>query len=180
MDAWALQRPRVLFSEEQLRVRIAELGAQIAKDYRNLEAPLILVGVLKGATIFLADLCRAIDLPVEIEFMGVSSYGDATQSSGLVRVTHDLKTPVEGRHVMFVEDIVDTGLSASFLLDYLRARRPATLRFCSLLEKPDRKRVAVPLDYVGFVIPDLFVVGFGLDYNERYRNLPYIGVLESP
>lgn len=180
MDKRAMERPRVLLSQDQIRVRVAELGAQITKDYQDSQAPLILVGVLKGATIFLSDLCRAIDLPVELEFMGVSSYGEATQSSGVVRITHDLRKPVEGRHVMFVEDIVDTGLSASFLLDYLRARHPASVKFCTLLEKPDRKQVSAPVDYCGFVIPDLFVVGFGLDYKEIYRNLPYVGVLENP
>lgn len=163
---------RVLITADELRRRVQELGQQITQEYSG--SSLVLVCVLKGSFIFAADLARAIDLPLEIEFLGVRSYGDSTESSGIVEVTQDLRRSVEGGNVLVVEDIVDTGLTSSFLLDLLRARRPASLRLCTLLHKPARRKVDVPLDYVGFTIEDRFVVGFGLDANQRFRHLPEV------
>lgn len=164
----------VLLSEAQLRARIAEMGADITRDYQG--KPLKLVGVLKGSFMFLADLARAIDLPLQIDFIGTASYQGAT-SSGVVRITNDLSRPIEGEHVLLVEDIVDTGLTMKYLLENLGTRRPASVRVCALLHKPSRTKASVPIDYKGFEIPDAFVVGYGLDYDGRLRNLPYIGVL---
>lgn len=163
---------RVLITADELRRRVQELGQQITQEYSG--SSLVLVCVLKGSFIFAADLARAIDLPLEIEFLGVRSYGDSTESSGIVEVTQDLRRSVEGGNVLVVEDIVDTGLTSFFLLDLLRARRPASLRLCTLLHKPARRKVDVPLDYVGFTIEDRFVVGFGLDANQRFRHLPEV------
>ena len=165
----------VLFDEETLRRRIGELGAQITADYQD-GKPVVLVGVLKGSFLFLADLCRSIDLPVEIDFLGLSSYGDAQESTGVVQLTQDLTRSVEGKHVVVVEDIVDTGLTMQYLLENLSTRKPASVKIASLLHKPSRARVKVPIDYLGFEIPDRFVVGFGLDYAGKLRNLPFIGV----
>ena len=167
----------VLISEAQLRERIAELGAAITRDYAGL--PLKLVGVLKGSFVFLADLARAIDLPIKLDFIGTSSY-QGTSSSGVVRITNDLSRPIEGEHVLLVEDIVDTGLTMQYLLENLGTRRPASVKICALLEKPARARVKVPIHYRGFEIPDAFVVGYGLDWDGRLRNLPYIGVVRQP
>ncbi len=168
----------VLIPEDLLRARVAQLGSQITKDYEG--KPLLLVGVLKGAAIFLADLIRAIDLPVEYDFVAISSYGSDTRSSGVVRLLKDLDAGVEGRHVIIVEDIVDTGwtLRLSYLAENIRARNAASVRLCTLLDKPSRRQVDIGIDYCGFVIEDQFVVGYGLDYAGRYRNLPYIGVLK--
>lgn len=165
----------ILIDTERLQARIAELGQQIAADYAG-KNPL-LVGVLKGAAMFMVDLARRIDLPVEIDFMAVSSYGSSTQSLGVVRILKDLDQAIDGRHVLLVEDIVDTGLTLRYILENLRDRCPASLRICALLQKRKARDAAPPIDYVGFEIPDQFVVGYGLDYAERYRNLPYIGVL---
>ncbi len=162
----------VLITADALRQRVQELGQQISQEYSG--SSLVLVCVLKGSFIFAADLARAIDLPLEIEFLGVRSYGDSTESSGIVEVTQDLRRSVEGENVLVVEDIVDTGLTSTFLLDLLRARRPASLRLCTLLHKPARREVDVALDYVGFTIEDRFVVGFGLDANQRFRHLPEV------
>ncbi len=164
---------QVLIPEADLRARVAALGEEIARDYAG--RPLVVVGVLKGSFIFLADLVRAIDLPLQIDFIGISSYQDTT-SSGVVQITSDLTRPIDGKHVLLVEDIVDTGLSMRYLLDNLATRRPASLRVCALLEKPARARVKVPIDYRGFVIGDEFVVGYGLDWDGRLRNLPFVGV----
>lgn len=169
-------RVEIFLSEAQLRDRVRELGRQIARDHAGL--PLTLVGVLKGSFVFLADLCRAVDLPLEVDFVGASSY-DGTTTTGEVRITRDLQRPVEGRHVVLVEDILDTGLTMRRLLDVLSAHRPASLKVCALLEKPSRAWVRIPLDYRGFVIGDEFVVGYGLDHEERYRNLPYVGALRG-
>jgi hypoxanthine phosphoribosyltransferase len=166
----------VLLSEEQLRRRIAEVGAEITRDYQG--KPLKLVGVLKGSFMFLADLARAIDLPIKLDFIGTASY-QGTKSSGVVRITNDLSRPIEGEHVLLVEDIVDTGLTMQYLLENLATRRPASVKVCALLEKPARAQVKVPIDYRGFEIPDAFVVGYGLDWDGRLRNLPYIGVVRS-
>jgi len=170
------QLVQVFLSAEQIRERVAELGREIARDHRG--QPLTLVGVLKGSFLFLADLCRAVDLPLEIDFVGASSY-EGTSTTGEVRITRDLSRPVEGRHVVLVEDILDTGLTLQRLLDVLSAHRPASLQVCALLEKPSRARVRIPIDYRGFVIGDEFVVGYGLDHEERFRNLPFIGTLRA-
>jgi hypoxanthine phosphoribosyltransferase len=168
---------RELFSAETIASRVKELGQEITRDYEGKE--LVLVGVLKGSYAFTADLARAIaSMHVRIDFLGLASYGDETTSSGVVQITSDLTRPVEGQHVLVVEDIVDTGLTMDYLMDNLRTRHPSSVKLCSLLHKPSRQKKAVPIDYLGFTIEDLFVVGYGLDYAQRYRNLPFIGVLE--
>jgi hypoxanthine phosphoribosyltransferase len=167
-----------LYSAEQLAKRVRELGEQIARDYDGRE--LVLVGVLKGSFCFISDLARAIpSTNVRIDFLGLASYGDETKSSGVVRITQDLTKPVEAQHVLVVEDIVDTGLTMDYLMENLRTRHPASVKLCALLHKPSRIKKEVGIDYLGFTIPDLFVIGYGLDYAQRYRNLPYIGVLEG-
>ena len=167
---------KVLISADEIQEKLGELAKQISEDYRDKD--LLLVGVLKGAFVFMSDLARHIELPLEFDFMAVSSYGSATKSSGVVRILKDLDYEISGRHVLLVEDIIDSGLTISYLLRYLQARGPASLEICSLFWK--RGEQAVPLDvkYPGFEIPPVFVVGYGLDYAERYRNLPYIGVLK--
>ena len=169
-------RVEVLLSEDAIRRRIAELGAEITRDYEG--KPLKLVGVLKGSFMFMADLARAIDLPIKVDFIGTTSY-QGTKTSGVVRITSDLSRPIEGEHVLLVEDIVDTGLTMQYLLDNLGTRHPASVKVCALLEKPSRAKVRIPIDYKGFEIPDEFVVGFGLDWDGRLRNLPYIGVVRG-
>jgi len=166
----------VLVSEEAVRAKVAELGRRISEDYRGEE--LLLIGLLRGAIVFLSDLMRAIKIPVRLDFIGISSYG-ATTDSGAVRLVMDLETDISGRHVLVVEDIVDTGKTLSYLVETLKARQPASLRICALLDKPDRRQVPITVDYVGFVIPDKFVVGYGLDFAESYRNLPFVGVLKE-
>ncbi len=165
----------VMFDKDAIARRIGEMGAQITKDYAGKN--LAVVCVLKGSYIFCADLVRSIALPLSVDFLGLSSYSGDTESSGVVRITSDLSRPIEGKHVLVVEDIVDTGLTMEFLLENLRTRHPASVKVCALLEKPSRARAKIPIDYKGFVIPDAFVVGYGLDYDERYRNVPFIGVL---
>jgi hypoxanthine phosphoribosyltransferase len=167
----------VLVTAEDLQRRVAELGEQISRDYAG--RSLLLVGVLKGAVFFLSDLMRFIDIPVEVDFMAVASYGSATDSSGVVRILKDLDVAIEGRDVLIVEDIVDSGLTLQYLLRNLGSRNPRTLEVCALLTKPERRKVDLPARYVGFEIPDRFVVGYGLDYAERHRNLPFVAVLES-
>jgi len=167
-----------ILTKHEIEKRLGELGAEITADYQG-ETDLVLVGILKGSFIFLADLARHIDLKVKIDFMGVSSYGDATESSGVVQLTQDLSSPVEGKHVLVVEDIVDTGLTMRYLLENLRTRGPKSVKLCSLLEKPEKNKSGVKVDYLGFSIPDKFVIGYGLDYAGRFRNLPYVGVLEA-
>jgi hypoxanthine phosphoribosyltransferase len=166
-----------LVSEEDLRRRITELGADITRDYAGRE--LLLIGVLKGAVPFLADLMRELDLACEVDFMAVSSYGSATDSSGVVRILKDLDASIEGRDVLLVEDIIDSGLTLHYLLKNLRARNPASLEVCALLTKPERRRVDLPIRYVGFEIPNRFAIGYGLDHAQRYRNLRYVAVLEE-
>lgn len=163
----------VLISTDQLAARVAAMGAQITHDYEG--KPLVLIGVLKGSFIFLADLIRAIELPVLVDFIGISSY-QGTRSSGVVQITSDLSRPIEGKHVLLVEDIVDTGLTMKYLLDNLATRQPQSVRIAALLEKPARAQVTIPIDYRGFVIGDEFVVGYGLDWDGKLRNLPYVGV----
>jgi hypoxanthine phosphoribosyltransferase len=166
----------VLVSAADLRRRVGELGAEIARDYAG--RPLLLVGVLKGAVFFLSDLMRYIDIPVEVDFMAVASYGSATDSSGVVRILKDLDAAIEDRDVLIVEDIVDSGLTLQYLLRNLGSRNPRTLEVCALLTKPERRKVDLPIRYAGFEIPDRFVVGYGLDYAELHRNLPFVAVLE--
>ena len=166
-----------LISNEQIQARVVELGAQITRDYKDRR--LVLVGVLKGSFVFLSDLMRAIDLTLRVEFLGVRSYGEGTTTSGVVQITQDLSRPIEGEDILLVEDIVDTGLTIAHLLDLFRTRHPASVKVCALLHKPARTRVEVPIDYLGFTIEDRFVVGYGLDWAERYRNLPFIGVVEA-
>ena len=170
------EKVEVLFTEERLRARIAEMAAAITGDYAG--KPLKLVGVLKGSFMFLADLARAIDLPVKVDFIGTTSY-QGTKTSGVVRITNDLSWPIAGEHVLLVEDIVDTGLTMKYLLSNLETRKPASVKVCALLQKPSRAKVEVPIAYKGFEIPDSFVVGYGLDWDGRFRNLPFIGVLRE-
>jgi hypoxanthine phosphoribosyltransferase len=166
----------VLVGPEDLRRRVAELGEEISRDYAG--RSLLLVGVLKGAVFFLSDLMRSIEIPVEVDFMAVASYGSATDSSGVVRILKDLDAAIEDRDVLIVEDIVDSGLTLQYLLRNLGSRNPRTLEVCALLTKPERRKVDLPTRYVGFEIPDRFVIGYGLDYAERHRNLPFVAVLE--
>jgi hypoxanthine phosphoribosyltransferase len=167
----------ILIDEETLHGRIAELGAQISDDYRG--ENLLLIGVLKGAIFFMADLMRSIDIPCEVDFMAISSYGAGIDSSGVVRILKDLDVSIEGRNVLVVEDIIDSGLTLSYLLRNLEAREPASLEVCALLTKPERRENDVACRYVGFEIPNRFVIGYGLDFAERYRNLPFVGVLRD-
>jgi hypoxanthine phosphoribosyltransferase len=161
-----------------LRARVRELGEQVSRDYEGRD--LLLVGVLKGAVFFLSDLMRHITVPCEVDFMAVASYGSSTDSSGVVRILKDLDIPIEGREVLIVEDIVDSGLTLSYLLRTLKARNPQSLEVCALLTKPERRKVDLPIRYVGFEIPNRFAIGYGLDHAERYRNLPYVAVLADP
>jgi len=165
----------ILIDEETLQARIRELGVEISRDYAGRD--LLLVGVLKGAVFFMADLMRELTIPCEIDFMAISSYGAGTDSSGVVRILKDLDLNISGRHVLVVEDIIDSGLTLSYLVRTLSARKPATVEICALLTKPERREVDVPVRYVGFEIPNEFVIGYGLDYAERYRNLPHVAVL---
>jgi hypoxanthine phosphoribosyltransferase len=166
----------VLIEADALQHRIAELGEEISNDYTGRD--LLLVGVLKGAVFFMADLMRNLSIPCEIDFMAISSYGEGTDSSGVVRILKDLDINIEGRDVLVVEDIIDSGLTLSYLIRNLEAREPATLEICALMTKPERREIEVPVRYVGFEIPNRFVIGYGLDFGERYRNLPYVGVLD--
>ena len=166
----------ILFSEEQLKTRVAEIARQIETDYAGQE--IMLISVLRGSFIFMADLCRAIHLPCTLDFMSVSSYGTGTTSSGQVQITKDLSEDITGRNLIVVEDILDSGNTLSYLLNILDHRHPASVRLCALLDKPERRVKPVELHYSGFSIPDAFVVGYGLDYAEKYRNLPYIGILK--
>ena len=170
------ERLLTMLSTEQIAVRVKELGAQIAAEYKDKN--LVLVVVLKGSFIFAADLCRAIDGHVRIDFLGVRSYGEGTETSGVVQITQDLSRPIAGEDVIIVEDIVDTGLTIAHLMDLFRTRLPRSVKVCALLHKPARARVAVNVDFLGFTIEDKFVVGYGLYFGEKYRNLPYIGVVE--
>ena len=167
-----------LISAEAISARVAELGAQITADYHD-KSDVVVVGVLKGSVIFLADLVRHIALPIHVEFIGISSYGDATVSSGVVQITQDVSRPLEHKHVIVVEDIVDTGHTVHYLLENLATRRPASIRLAALLHKPERQERQVTIDYLGFTIPNKFVVGYGLDIAQQYRNLPFIGYVTN-
>jgi hypoxanthine phosphoribosyltransferase len=166
-----------LVPEEDLQRRVRELGEEISRDYQGKD--LFLVGVLKGAVFFLSDLMRAIDVPCEVDFMAVASYGSSTDSSGVVRILKDLDATIEGRDVLIVEDIIDSGLTLSYLLRTLKARDPRSLEVCALLTKPERRKVDLPIRYTGFEIPNKFAIGYGLDHAERYRNLPYVAILSE-
>jgi hypoxanthine phosphoribosyltransferase len=165
----------VLVSEQDLKTRIAELGAELSRDYAGRD--LVMVGVLKGAVLFIADLMRELEIPCEVDFMALSSYGSSTDSSGVVRILKDLDSPIQDRDVLVVEDIIDSGLTLHYLMKNLKARGPASLEVCSLLIKPERRRVELPIRYVGFEIPNEFAIGYGLDHGQRYRNLPYVAAL---
>src|SRR3954449_9763235 len=168
----------ILVQRDELAHRVRQLGEEISRDYEGRD--LFLVGVLKGAVFFLSDLMRHMSVPCEVDFMAVSSYGSSTDSSGIVRILKDLDAPIEGREVLIVEDIVDSGLTLSYLLRTLQARNPASLEVCALLTKPERRKVDLPIRYVGFEIPNRFVIGYGLDHAERFRNLPFVAVLQEP
>ena len=170
------ERIKVMFSEEEVAQKVEELGRKISEDYAGKEIHLICV--LKGSVFFVCELAKRITIPVSMDFMSVSSYGDGTSSSGVVKIAKDLDEALEGKDVLVVEDIVDSGRTLSYLLEMLKDRGPADVRLCTLLDKPDRREVEVPVDYTGFVIPDKFIVGYGLDYDQKYRNLPYIGTVE--
>ncbi|MDD2502848.1 MAG: hypoxanthine phosphoribosyltransferase [Clostridia bacterium] len=171
------QIKRVLIDEETLQNRVKELGKQITEDYRDKD--LLIICILKGGVVFASDLMKVIALPLSIDFMAVSSYGSSTKSSGVVRIQKDLDEEIEGKDVLIVEDIVDTGLTLNYLVENLLSRKPASLKICCCLDKPNRRKAAINIDYVGFSIPDEFVIGYGLDYAQKFRNLPYIGVLSE-
>ena len=170
------ERIRELISEEDVAKKIAEMGAQISKDYEG--ESVYLLCILKGGVFFTTELAKHITVPLNIDFMSVSSYGGETTSSGIVRIVKDLDTPIEGKNVLIAEDIIDTGRTLAYLMEHLKQRKPKSLKLCTLLDKPDRRVSDVKVDYTGFEIPDEFVVGYGLDYDQRYRNLPYVGVIE--
>lgn len=168
---------RVLFHRQEIEATVRRLASEISSDYRN-KNPLLL-GILRGSFVFLADLIRHLDFPLEVDFIGLSSYGSSTQTSGKIKVVKKLETPVRGRHVLVVEDIVDSGLTTTFLLDYLQKEKPASVKICALSDKPSRREVPVNIDYLGFTVPDKFLVGYGLDANQKFRNLPDICYLEG-
>jgi hypoxanthine phosphoribosyltransferase len=168
---------KLLISRDEIAKAVDRLAWEIKRDYQGKQP--LLIGILKGSFVFMADLIRRLDLPLEVEFIKLSSYGSARESSGKVRVVQGLKTLIKGREVLVVEDIVDTGITTSFLLDYLKKKRPASLKLCALTDKPSRHRVPVSIDYLGFTVPDKFIVGYGIDFDERFRNLPHIYTLED-
>ncbi len=168
---------RILLAEQEIKERIRELGREISRDYAGRE--LLLICVLKGAFVFLSDLIRSLEIPITLDFIAVSSYGSATRSSGVVRILKDLDQPIEGKEVLLVEDIVDTGLTLKYLVNMLEERKPASLKICALLDKPERRQVPLNVDYLGFKVPNEFVVGYGLDCNNQFRQLPYVAVLKG-
>lgn len=167
---------KTLITEEKIKEKVKEMGQNISEDYRDKN--LYMIGILKGSVIFLADLVRALSIPVKMDFIAVSSYGASTKTSGVVRILKDLETDLSDKDVLIVEDIIDTGLTLSYLIDNLRSRNPKSIKICTFLDKPSRRKAPITVDYNGFEIPDEFVVGYGLDYNEEFRNLPYIGVVQ--
>lgn len=167
----------ILFNEEAIAEKVSELGRQITNDY--MDKDLVVIGVLKGASVFMGDLIRKICIPVNIDFMAVSSYGLSTESSGVVKIIKDLDESIEDKHVLIIEDIIDTGLTLHYLCENLLSRKPKSLKICTLLDKPERRKVEIKVDYKGFDIPDEFIVGYGIDYAEKYRNLPYVAVLNK-
>lgn len=166
----------IIFTEEEIQQRVIELGRRVSKDYQDRNP--IIVGVLKGVLFFMADLLRAINIPVEVDFLAVSSYSPETRNKGFVRLVKDLEIPISGRHMLFIEDVVDTGLTLNYLLGNLRNRQPASLEVCTFFNKPANRLIDIPLKYIGFDLPDRFIVGYGLDYREKYRNLPFVGMLK--
>jgi len=172
-----LDKPKVIIPREEIAKRIDELATEVRRDYKG-KNPL-LIGILKGSFVFLSDLMRSMNMPVEVDFVRLSSYGAGTENSGKIKLVKDVETPIKGRHVLVVEDIIDRGLTVRFLLDYLSFRKPSSLKLCALFDKPSRRKVEVPIDYVGFTIPDAFVVGYGLDLNEKFRYLPDLCILEE-
>ncbi len=168
--------PQVLFTRQEIASTVKRLAAEITRDYQGKNP--VLIGILKGSFVFMADLVRLLDFPLEVEFITLSSYGQDTQSSGKIKVVQGLRCPVKGRDVLVIEDIVDTGVTSTFLMEYLRRKKPATLKLCSLLDKPARRRVPILIDYLGFTVPDKFIVGYGIDWNEKFRHLPDICVLD--
>lgn len=171
------QQPKVLFTKEEIGEGVARLAQEISTDYQG-RCPLLL-GILKGSFVFMADLIRLLQIPVELDFVGLSSYGSAKVTSGKVKVVHGLRFPIKGRDVLVIEDIIDTGLTLSFFMDYLRKKKPSSLKLCALFDKPSRRETPIDIDYLGFTVPDKFLVGYGLDYNERFRHLPDLCVLED-
>ncbi len=169
-------KPRVLFSQAEIEATVRRLAAELTRYYHNKHP--VLVGILKGSFMFMADLIRLLDFPVEVEFIQLSSYGRGSQTSGEVKLLRGLHCPIKDRHVLVIEDIIDTGLTTNFLLDYLKRRKPASLRLCCLTDKPARRQVPVTIDYLGFIVPNKFIVGYGIDYDEKFRNLPAIGFVE--
>ncbi len=167
----------MLLPRAEIEATVKRLASEISRDYRDKEP--LLIGILKGSFVFLADLVRLLEFPLQVEFVQLSSYGNRRQTSGKVKVLKDLVCPIEGRHVLVIEDIIDTGLTATFILDYLGKRRPASLRLCSLVDKPSRRQVPVTINYLGFTVPNKFIVGYGIDYDEKFRNLPAICFLEA-
>jgi len=176
--SWYREKIKTLYTPEQIQARVREIGAQITRDYQGKQ--LVILCVLKGSFVFASDLARSIDLPLRVEFLGVQSYGDDTASSGVVQITLDLAKPVEGEEVLIVEDIVDTGLTLDYLMHQVQARNAASVKVCALLHKPARTKKKVSIDYLGFTIEDVFVVGYGLDWAQKYRNMPEIGVVIAP
>lgn len=168
---------KVLFTEVEIKEKIREIGAQVSIDYEDKE--IILVGVLKGSVPFMADLLREITIPCSMDFMAVSSYGNSTKTSGVVRILKDLDSHIENKNILIVEDIIDTGITLSYLVDYLKVRKPASIKIACLLDKPDRRKADIKIDYFAFKVPDFFLVGYGLDYAQLYRNLPYVGILKK-
>ena len=167
----------ILFTRQEIESTVSRLAAEIRKDYQDRHP--LLIGILKGSFMFMADLVRLLDFPLEVEFIRLSSYGKGSQTSGKIKVVHGLSSPIKGRNVLVIEDIVDTGLSTSFLLDYLKKKKPASLKLCALTDKPSRRQIPVTIDYLGFTVPNKFIVGYGIDYDEKFRNLPDIHVLEG-
>ena len=172
-----MEKPKVIIPRDDIAEKVAELAALIRKDYKG-KNPLV-IGILKGSFVFMSDLVRAMNIPVEIDFVRLASYGAGTESSGKIKLVKDIETPIKDRHVLVVEDIVDRGLTVRFLLDYLSFRKPASLKLCALFDKPSKRKVEVPIDYLGFTVPDAFVVGYGLDFGEKFRYLPDLCVLEE-
>lgn len=172
-----MEKPKVIIPRDDIAEKVAELAALIRKDYKG-KNPLV-IGILKGSFVFMSDLVRAMNIPVEIDFVRLASYGAGTESSGKIKLVKDVETPIKDRHVLVVEDIVDRGLTVRFLLDYLSFRKPASLKLCALFDKPSKRKVEVPIDYLGFTVPDAFVVGYGLDFGEKFRYLPDLCVLED-
>lgn len=168
---------KILITEEEIKKKVKEMAREISRDYS--EGNLLFIGVLKGSVFFITDLMRQMEIDVSVDFMAVSSYGSSTQSSGIVRILKDLDFDIEGRNVLIIEDIIDTGTTLKYLYEYLKARSPKSIKICSLLDKPDRRKADIKADYLGFSIPDAFVVGYGLDYAEMYRQLPYVGILKE-